>query len=219
MTHQIAIDGPAGSGKSSVAQLVAKELDYLFVDSGAMYRSIAALALRAGIKPEDSAGWESIAQKNIIELEDNSRIVRAGGFDLTSEIRSVEVTAATRYAANNPVIREILVARQREIGSTLPIVMEGRDIGTVVLPDAPCKIYLDASSEVRSKRRYDEMCAAGKEANLAEIHQAVVERDEGDKNREVGPLKQADDALYIDTSDMSFDEVVSAIVAAAKESL
>ena len=219
MSIQIAIDGPAGSGKSSVAKLVAKELKYLFVDSGAMYRSIAALALRAGISPDDVKSWEKIAQQNPVELEDNSTIVRAGGIDLTTEIRTPEVTAATRYAASNPVIRQILVERQREIGSTTSIVMEGRDIGTVVLPKAQCKIYLDASSQVRSKRRYDEMIAKGMDANLEEIHQAVIERDRGDKNREVGPLKQADDATYLDTSEMDFDQVVAAVVELVREQL
>lgn len=219
MTVQVALDGPAGAGKSSVAKAVASKLGFLFVDSGAMYRGIAALALRANLAEDDDAGWLQIARDNRIDLEDNSRIVKIGGEDVTKEIRSAAVTAATRYAANNPAIREILVERQREIGSSTSIVMEGRDIGTVVLPAATCKIYLDASSQVRAQRRYDEILAAGLDAELDQIHQAVVERDTNDKNRAVGPLVQADDATYIDTSQMSFEEVVVKIVALVKEAI
>ena len=213
MIKQIAIDGPAGAGKSSVAKMVAQKLNYLFVDSGAMYRCIAALAIRKGLDQNDTAAWLDIALTHKIDLEDNSTIVKAGGIDLTDEIRSPEVTLATRFAANNPEIRKILVNRQRQIGQSVSIVMEGRDIGTVVLPNATCKIYLDASSSVRAKRRYDQIIAKGLSANLQEIHQAVVDRDSSDKNRKVGPLKQADDAVYLDTSDMLFDEVVDKIIA------
>ncbi len=213
MIKQIAIDGPAGAGKSSVAKMVAQKLNYLFVDSGAMYRCIAALAIRKGLDQNDTAAWLDIALTHKIDLEDNSTIVKAGGIDLTDEIRSPEVTLATRFAANNPEIRKILVNRQRQIGQSVSIVMEGRDIGTVVLPNATCKIYLDASSSVRAKRRYDQIIAKGLPANLQEIHQAVVDRDSSDKNRKVGPLKQADDAVYLDTSDMLFDEVVDKIIA------
>ena len=213
MEKVVAIDGPAGAGKSTVAQMAAKELGYTYIDTGAMYRAVAWKTLAAG-KPVTDELISSIVQDIDIELHyvDGHTTVSVDGTDVTAAIRTPEVShIVSRVAALGPV-RERLVALQRRMATHGGVLMDGRDIATHVLPDADVKIYLTASIEERARRRWKELRAKGTEVTLAEIEHDIATRDKADMEREISPLIKADDAVLLDTTGMTIDEVVNRIV-------
>lgn len=209
----IAIDGPAGAGKSSIAKLAAKELSYVYVDTGAMFRAMAYFFLSRGLDVYD----DEIIKENCgkiqvgIEYLDGAQHILLNGADVSEEIRTEQVGKAASVVAKYEMIREKLLEIQRKLASEQDVIMDGRDIGTVVLPDAQVKIYLTASSAVRAKRRFKELTEKGEACDLAEIEKGIIARDEQDMNREIAPLRQAEDAVYLDTSDMTISEVVEKI--------
>jgi len=211
----IAIDGPAGSGKSTVSKIVAKRLGLLNLDTGAMYRALTLKVMRAGIKLDDAEPIINIAQKTEISFRvkpgEESKVF-LDGEDVSREIRTPGVTQNVKYIARIPGARKRMVEIQRNIAQAQGAVVEGRDIGTVVLPKAPFKFYLDAKEEERSKRRFKELTAMGMGVSLDEIKDDIRSRDTSDMNRKVAPLKKAEDAVYIDTTNMSIDEVVEKIL-------
>jgi len=211
----IAIDGPVGSGKSTTARKVAKELGFVYVDTGAMYRAVTLDVLNRGVDPEHEEGIKNVVAKSHVELllnDDGSQQTMLNGVDVTERIRDLDVTRAVSAVSAMKPVREKMTVIQREIGRNGGIVMEGRDIGTIVFPDAEFKIYIDASIEVRAKRRYKELSAKGIQIESDELIREIMERDRLNTEREIAPLRKAEDAIYIDTSDMTFDEQVSAII-------
>lgn len=215
----IAIDGPAGAGKSSIAKRVAKELAFVYVDTGAMYRTMALYFLENMIPVDDEDEVSSHCDEIDIKLEyiDNSQIVRLNGKDVSDDIRKEEVGNTASIVAKYTAVRNKLVALQRRMAETTDLIMDGRDIGTVVLPNAEAKIYLTASSAVRAKRRFLELQEKGVSCDLDKIEEDIIARDKQDMNREISPLKQAEDAILVDSSDMTIDEVVEAIKKIVKE--
>jgi cytidylate kinase len=216
----IAIDGPAGSGKSTVSKLVAKRLGLLYLDTGAMYRALTLKVMRAGVKPEDKAAAVEIAGSADIQFTTNTDSdpqVFLDGEDVSREIRTPEVTQHIRYVACIPGVRKRMVQLQRAIAEKQGAVVEGRDIGTVVLKNTPFKYYLDASAEERAQRRFKELAEMGMEVTLEEIRADVIARDTSDINRKVGPLKKAKDAIRIDTTNLSIEEVVQKLITLVKE--
>ncbi|RJP70949.1 MAG: (d)CMP kinase [Candidatus Abyssobacteria bacterium SURF_17] len=211
----VTIDGPAGAGKSTVARLVARRLSLLYVDSGAMYRAVAWKALKLGVDIADEAAVTRVAENAHIELRPDATGTRvfADGEEVTSAIRTPAVSDASSRIATVPGVREALVEQQRQMGRTRGLVMEGRDIGTVVFPDTPFKFYLEASPRERARRRQKDLEQAGYQVNIVELEEQVLERDRRDMARSVGPLKKAADAMFIDTTDMSIEEVVQTIIA------
>jgi cytidylate kinase len=211
----IAIDGPAGAGKSTVARAVARRLGYLFINTGAMYRAVAWKALREGIPLDDAVAMGRLAGESLIELTggvDSMRVL-IDGHDITGEIVTPQVGQAASIVSTISAVRRAMVARQQRMGRAGGVVMEGRDIGTKVFPDAEVKIYLDASPEARAERRYDEDLARGVAvASLEEMKEQIERRDHNDKTRADSPLTQAEDAVYIDSSTMTVDEVVDRIL-------
>jgi cytidylate kinase len=217
----IAIDGPAGAGKSTVAKTVARRLGYLFINTGAMYRAVAWKALRDGVSLDDSDGMGRVACASVIELtgDVDSMRVLIDGRDVTDEIATPQVGQAASVVSAVSAVRRALVARQQQLGRAGGVVMEGRDIGTHVFPGAEVKIYLDASSEARAKRRYDEDSARGVAvASLRAMKEEIEQRDHRDKTRADSPLVQAEDAIYIDSSAITVDEVVERILEIAHRS-
>ena len=215
----IAIDGPSGSGKSTVAQGVAERLDYLYVDSGAMYRALALCAHEEGIPLEDPAGLAACAARLRIDLEKVPQgvHVRVNGRDVTDAIRRPAISQAASVVATVPAVREHLVAQQQRIGAQGGIVMEGRDIGTVVFPHAQLKIFLDASPEVRARRRYEQQRAQEIESSLEKTRREISERDQRDRERTVSPLVEAADAVHLDTTSLTAREAVDVILRLAQE--
>jgi CMP/dCMP kinase len=211
----IAIDGPAGAGKSTVARAVARRLGYLFINTGAMYRAVAWKALHEGVSPDDAGAVGRLAGESLIELAggvDSMRVL-IDGHDITSEIATPQVGQAASIVSTIPAVRRALVARQQLMGRAGGVVMEGRDIGTQVFPDAEVKIYLDASPEARAQRRYDEDLVRGVAvASPEEMREEIERRDHRDKTRADSPLTQVEDAVYIDSSEMTVDEVVERIL-------
>jgi cytidylate kinase len=211
----IAIDGPAGAGKSTVARSVARRLGYLFINTGAMYRAVAWKALRTGVSLDDRDGVGEVACAAVIELTgdvDSTRVL-IDGRDITDEIATPQVGQAASIVSAVSAVRRAMVARQQQMGRDGGVVMEGRDIGTHVFPGAEVKIYLDASSEARAQRRYDEDLALGVAvASLQKMKEEIEERDYRDKTRADSPLIQAEGAIYIDSSAMTIDEVVERIL-------
>lgn len=227
MRLTIAIDGPAGSGKSSVARRVASLLGYLYLDSGAMYRAVALKAVRTGVSPSDEAALAALAAKTDIELRAPVADAGAGaagaqnrvfldGEEVTDAIRTREVAQAASRVATAAAVREVLVAEQQRAGSGGGVVMEGRDIGTVVFPNAELKIFLEASPEVRAERRWKEHQAKGDSMSLAEALEEVHERDRRDRERAVSPLVRAADAVLVDNTAMDAEETARVIVMLAK---
>ncbi len=210
---QIAIDGPAGAGKSTIAKRLAGESGYIYVDTGAMYRAMALYMLRQGISADDKEGIEGACGNADITIKyiDGEQNVILNGENVNGLIRTQEVSNMASASSVNGKVRQKLVALQQKLAATEDVVMDGRDIGTVVLPNAEVKIFLTASSRVRAKRRYDELKAKGEECDLDVIEKEIRERDERDMTREISPLRQAEDAVVVDTSDMSIDEVVGTI--------
>ena len=215
----IAIDGPAGAGKSTIARLAAKELGFVYVDTGAMYRAIALYLLDNKVDIDNEAELKD-ALNNIhinIVYEAGVQHVFLDLVDVSEEIRSEKVGNMASTSSALAPVREKLLDLQRDIAAKNDVIMDGRDIGTNILPNAELKIYLTASVDVRAKRRYDELILKGENPNLEDIKKGIETRDYQDMNRDIAPLKQADDAEYIDSSDMTIAQVVDKIVKLAKE--
>lgn len=212
----IAIDGPAGSGKSTVAKIVAKKLRFRYIDTGSMYRSIAWKSLQKKAKLVDEELIANIAWKTKIELVsgENGQLVFVDGEDITSQLKKETISHGAAIVAAQPTIREIMTAKQREFGKQGQVVMDGRDIGTVVFPKADKKFFLDADPEERGRRRFAELkeTKQGADADLTTIVKQVIQRDYEDRNRKIAPLKQAKDAILIDTTHLSIDQVVRKIM-------
>lgn len=210
---KIAIDGPAGAGKSTIAKAVAQRLGIFYVDTGAMYRAIALKTLRSNIALDHEEEVEQLAEKSEIILEHSeARRVFCDGEDVTQAIRNPEVSRAVPKIAAYPKVRERLVQLQRQEANRGAVIMDGRDIGTVVLPEADLKIFLTASPEERAHRRWLELRNSGKELSLDEVQQDMVKRDKQDSEREVAPLEPASDALILDTTGLSIQEIVDQII-------
>ncbi|MBP5184774.1 MAG: (d)CMP kinase [Lachnospiraceae bacterium] len=209
----IAIDGPAGAGKSTIAKRVAKDLGYIYVDTGAMYRAMAIHFIRKGISPEDTAGIEANAESASVTIKyiNGEQRVYLNDEDVTAILRTPEVSNMASVSSAVPKVRLKLVELQRELARTNNVVMDGRDIGSYVLPDARIKIYMTAGIKERAKRRYNEMLEKGQECDLAQIEKEIEERDYRDMHRDFAPLVQAPDATLIDTSTMSIEEVAETV--------
>lgn len=210
----ITIDGPAGAGKSSVAKRLAKELKFSYLDTGAMYRALTFKAIRQKVDLSNEEALVKLAQNTKIDLEDRPEGLKVflDGQDISRDIRTIEVTNNTFYAARAPRVREIMVRWQREIGSRKSVVVEGRDTGTVVFPQATCKFYLDANTDERARRRIKELKETGQPFDESKLKKEILDRDQKDMTRSVGPLKKADDAIYVDTTGMSIDQVVDKLL-------
>ena len=213
MSFNIAIDGPAGAGKSTIAKQLAKELSFIYVDTGAMYRSMALYFMRNGIAKEDETAI-SDACKTVevsIAYENGEQQVLLNGENVSKEIRKEEVGKMASATSVYKEVRKKLVELQQKLAADKDVIMDGRDIGTTVLPDAFAKIYLTASSDARAKRRYDELKEKGEDCSFDAIKEDIEKRDYEDMHRAISPLKQADDAELVDTSDMNIEQVVAAL--------
>lgn len=211
--YSIAIDGPAGAGKSTIAKRIARELNFIYVDTGAMYRAMALYFLRNHIEPSDSGTIEAACSEvNVtIEYKEGEQLVILNGENVNKYIRTEEVGNMASTTSANKAVRLKLVELQQNLAKKENVVMDGRDIGTYVLPEADVKIYLTASSEERARRRWEELKEKGITTDINEIEKDIVERDRRDMTRNFAPLRQAEDAVLIDSSHMTIDEVVSAI--------
>ncbi|HEY9733822.1 MAG TPA: (d)CMP kinase [Drouetiella sp.] len=215
-TLQIAIDGPAGAGKSTVAKRIADILEYLYIDTGAMYRAATCLVVKQGINLDDQAAITEAVSNSKIELRpghhEEKILVFVNGVEVTREIRSREITKLVSKLASIGAVRDKLVEQQRHLAMSGGVVLDGRDIGTVVLPDANVKIFLTASPSVRANRRFIELQDAGESPDFDTLLKDIIERDQMDTNREIAPLRMADDAILILSDKMSVDEVVANII-------
>lgn len=214
MGYKVAIDGPAGAGKSTIARLAAEELGFVYVDTGAMYRGLAVFFLDRGISPMEPEKMEEACKEAqvTIRYEDGSQQVYLNGTNITGRLREEAVGNMASRCAAVPVVRKKLLELQRKLAEDADVIMDGRDIGTCVLPDADVKVFLTASVETRAMRRYRELEEKGERAVLEEIMADIKERDERDSNRKIAPLKKAQDAVLVDSSDMTIPEVVQTIV-------
>ncbi|MCM1125573.1 MAG: (d)CMP kinase [Lachnospiraceae bacterium] len=214
MSYQIAIDGPAGAGKSTIAKRVAKEKGMIYVDTGAMYRAMAYYLLQKGVRAEDKESVEQACEGAQITIcyENGEQVVLLNGENVNGVIRTEEVGQMTSTVSRYPKIRERLTLLQKELARTNNVVMDGRDIGTCVLPDADVKVYLTASVEVRAGRRYRELMEKGVSCNLEQIADDIEARDKQDMTREISPLKQAEDAVLVDSSNMTIEQASEAIL-------
>ncbi len=216
---KIAIDGPAASGKSTTARAVARSLGYTYIDTGAMYRAVTLKALREGIPTTDAQRVAEIARRATITFEQRNGDLRVflDGEDVTEAIRTHEVNKAINPVAANPEVRKILVEKQRELGKDGGVVMDGRDIGTVVFPDAELKIFMNATVEERARRRFKELREKGINVSFEDVYNEILERDRSDTSRSVGPLKKAPDAIEVNTTELTIPEQVEKIVALARQ--
>ncbi|MBR1702002.1 MAG: (d)CMP kinase [Lachnospiraceae bacterium] len=214
MSYNIAIDGPAGAGKSTIAKAVAKKLQIIYVDTGAMYRAMALYMIREKVDPADAAAISAKCKDADITIayEGNEQVVYLNGENVNPYLRTEEVGNMASTTSVQPEVRKKLVELQQTLAAKTDCIMDGRDIGTCVLPNAQVKIYLTASSAVRAKRRYDELTAKGETCDLAKIKADIEDRDYRDMHREHSPLKQAADAILVDTSDMTIEEVIEHIM-------
>ena len=213
-TYSIAIDGPAGAGKSTIAKALAKELGYHYVDTGAIYRTVAYFLDLLGVSPKDVDGVERYIDELTIQIEydeTGKQHMIMNGMDVSDEIRTQDISQKASLVSAHKVVRDMLLDMQRDVAKKNNVIMDGRDIGTVVLPDATVKIFLTASAEVRAKRRTDELIAKGQKADFAQILKEIEQRDYQDTHRPIAPLKQADDAVLLDTSALDIPEVVAAM--------
>ena len=213
-TYTIAIDGPAGAGKSTIARALAKELGYYYVDTGAIYRTVAYFLDLLGISPKDADGVERYIDELTIEItydEEGKQHMIMNGMDVTDEIRTQDISQKASLVSAHAVVRDVLLDMQRDVAKKHNVIMDGRDIGTVVLPRATVKIFLTASAEVRAQRRLDEMLAKGQQGNFKQVLADIQQRDYQDSHREIAPLKQAKDAVLLDTSDLDIDGVIAAM--------
>lgn len=218
MGYNIAIDGPAGAGKSTIAKLVAKKKGYIYVDTGAMYRGLAIHFLKKGISADDVAAIEAACDDADVTIgyENGMQQVYLNGENITALLRNEDVGTMASRTSGIPKVRATLMDLQQTMARTKDVVMDGRDIGTVVLPNADVKVYLTASVECRAKRRYLELQEKGVECNLEEIAKDIEERDYRDMHRETSPLRQAEDAVLVDSSDMTIEEVADVIIELCK---
>lgn len=214
MGFNIAIDGPAGAGKSTIAKKVAKKLGYIYVDTGAMYRAMALFLLREGVDPKNTEVVnEKCKEADItIRYENEEQVVYLNGENVNAFLRTEQVGNMASVTSANPNVRKKLVELQQKLAADADVVMDGRDIGTCVLPDAEMKVYLTASSKVRAQRRYDELTEKGEVCDIDVIEKDIIERDHQDMTREISPLKQAEDAVLVDSSDMTIEEVAETIM-------
>ena len=219
MSFNVAIDGPAGAGKSTVAKSVAALKNFIYVDTGAMYRAMALYFLRQGIDKTDENAINAVLDKVEITIryENGAQQVILNGRDVSGKIRTEAVGNAASVVSAYRAVRQALLALQQNLAKTSNVIMDGRDIGTCVLPDAQTKIYLTASSHVRAIRRYKELTEKGQMCNLEEIEQDIIDRDYRDMHREIAPLTQVADAVLLDSSEMTIDQVVDGIIGAARE--
>ena len=216
----VAIDGPAGAGKSTIAKMVAKKLGFTYVDTGSMYRAMDLACILAGVESTDEESVCKVCADLDVSLEYDENGVQQvilNGENVNGYIRTEEVGNMTSAIAVYGPVREKLVELQRKLGTKYDVIMDGRDIGTCVLKDAPVKIYLTASSRTRAERRYKELTEKGVDCNLDDIEKDIIDRDYRDMNREISPLKQAEDAILVDSSNMGIDEVVNELVRIIEE--
>lgn len=215
MSYNIAIDGPAGAGKSTIAKKIAKKMNYIYVDTGAMYRAMALYLIRNQVSGDDEAAIvEACKGADIsIEYQDGEQAVILNGENVTPYLRTEEVGNMASVSSAVPEVREKLVELQQALAAKTDVVMDGRDIGTVVLPGADVKVYLTASSRTRAGRRFLELQEKGVKCDLDEIEKDIIDRDYRDMHREISPLRQAEDAVLVDSSDMTIEEVVERIIA------
>ena len=221
MSYNIAIDGPAGAGKSTIAKSIAKKRKIIYVDTGAMYRAMALFMIKNNVDPEDTETVAKVCEKADITIgyENDQQVVYLNGENVNAFLRTEEVGTMASKVSVQPAVRVKLVELQKNIAKENDCVMDGRDIGTVVLPDAQVKIFLTASSLVRAKRRYAELTEKGETCDLKEIQAGIEERDYRDMHREISPLKQAEDAVLLDTSDLTIEQVIDRIDEITKEKL
>jgi cytidylate kinase len=213
-TYAIAIDGPAGAGKSTIAKRLAKELGYHYVDTGAIYRTVAYFMDLLGISPKDVDGVERYIDELTIEIrydEEGVQHMIMNGMDVSGEIRTQDISQKASLVSAHAVVREVLLDMQREVARNHNVIMDGRDIGTVVLPKADVKIFLTATPEVRAKRRCDELIAKGQKASFEQVLKEIQQRDYQDTHREIAPLKMARDSIKLDTSELDIEGVVAAM--------
>lgn len=213
----IAIDGPAGAGKSTIARRIAARLGFVYIDTGAMYRAVGLWALREGVNLQDRQRVEELARQARIQFEAGSNRVLLNGAEVTEAIRTPEASSAASIVSVYGGVRRAMVEEQRRMGSEASVVMEGRDIGTVVFPEADVKIYLDAAPEVRAERRRRELEERGHSAEIEEVAAELAERDARDRSRPEAPLMQAPDAVYVDTSELSIEEVEELVLKLVRE--
>ena len=213
-TFAIAIDGPAGAGKSTIAKALAKELGFRYVDTGAIYRTVAYFLDLLGVSPKDVDGVTRYIDELNVEIEydeEGKQHMLMNGMDVSDEIRTQDISQKASLVSAHAVVREVLLDMQRDVAKKHNVIMDGRDIGTVVLPKADVKIFLTAAPEVRAKRRYDELIARGQKANLETILKEIKQRDYQDTHRDVAPLKMSRDSIKLDTSELDIDGVISAM--------
>ena len=221
-TYSVAIDGPAGAGKSTVAKALAKELGYHYVDTGAIYRTVAYFLDLWGVSPKDVDGVTRYIDELTIDIdydEDGKQHMIMNGMDVTEDIRTQDVAQKASLVSAHAVVRDVLLDMQRSVAKQHNVIMDGRDIGTVVLPRATVKIFLTASAEVRAKRRTDELTAKGQKADFTTVLKEIQQRDYQDMNRPIAPLKQAKDAILLDTSDLTTEQVIAAAKKIVEEKL
>ncbi len=215
MSIAIAIDGPAGAGKSTIAKAAAKALGYIYVDTGAMYRALGLFALRNSIEPDNRESVKELLEKAEVTLSRNEKgeqLVILNGEDVSSLIRTEQVSMAASKISAIPEVRAFLLDLQRDMAKKYNVIMDGRDIGTVVLPDAKVKIFLTASAEIRAKRRYDELILKGDNVVYEDVLADVIKRDDNDMNRPIAPLKPAEDSILVDTSKLSLQESIDLLI-------
>ena len=211
-TYAIALDGPAGAGKSTIAKALAKEMGFRYVDTGAIYRTVAYFLDLLGVSPKDVDGVERYIDELTIGIEydeEGKQHMIMNGMDVTGEIRTQDISQQASLVSAHAVVREVLLDMQRDVAKQYNVIMDGRDIGTVVLPKADVKIFLTAAPEVRAKRRYDELIAKGQKAQLDTILKEIIQRDYQDTHREIAPLKMARDSIKLDTSDLDIEGVLA----------
>ena len=213
MGFNIAIDGPAGAGKSTIARLLAKKLEFIYVDTGAMYRAIALFFLNRGLDPADEEELKKAIPDVEITLsyQGGKQTVCLNGEDVSETIREERVGKTASKTSAYPFVREKLLSLQRDLAAANDVIMDGRDIGTCILPNAQLKIFLTASVDTRAKRRYDELMQKGESCDYEQIREDIMARDHADMTREIAPLKQAEDAVLVDTSELNIEEVVSVL--------
>ena len=221
-TYSIAIDGPAGAGKSTIARRLAKELGFYYVDTGAIYRTVAYFMDLLGISPKDVDGVERYIDELTVSIEydeEGAQHMIMNGMDVSNDIRTQDISQKASLVSAHSVVRDVLLDMQRDVAKKHNVIMDGRDIGTVVLPRANVKIFLTADPEVRAKRRYDELIAKGQKADLPQILKEIKQRDHQDMTRTIAPLKQAKDAVLVDTSGLDIEGVVAEIKRIVKEKI
>ena len=219
MGYSIAVDGPAGAGKSTIAKRIAKQLGCIYVDTGAMYRAMALFLLRNGVRADDGEAISGKCQEADISIryENGEQVVLLNGENVNGLIRTEEVGNMASASSPNPAVRKKLVSLQQKLAKTSDVIMDGRDIGTNILPEAQLKIFLTASTEKRADRRYRELLEKGEPADFEKIRRDIEERDNRDRNRKTAPLRQAPDAVLVDTTDMDIDQVTERILELYRE--